>query len=98
MLLLVSMIPEKIEFEGKKYRTNSYNKVLEWILQNTNVLQDNKKKKQIKNLFLPFLYPEPGSNRQGQSPLVFETSASTNSAIRAGKCKGLGVCGCGMRR
>ena len=28
------------------------------------------------------LYPEPGSNRHG-FPQVFETSASTNSAIRA---------------
>ncbi len=28
------------------------------------------------------LYPEPESNRHG-FPLVFETSASTNSAIRA---------------
>lgn len=32
-----------------------------------------------------FLYPEPGSNRHGLSPLVFETNASTNSAIRARK-------------
>jgi hypothetical protein len=29
-----------------------------------------------------FLYPEPESNRHG-FPQVFETSASTNSAIRA---------------
>jgi site-specific DNA recombinase len=28
---------------GEKYRTNSYNKVLDWIFQNTNVLQEQKK-------------------------------------------------------
>lgn len=27
------------------------------------VYMSKKKKKQTKNLFLPFLYPEPGSNR-----------------------------------
>ena len=43
-----------------------------------------KRKNKIKNLFLPFLYPEPGSNRHGHYwPLDFKSSASTNSAIRA---------------
>jgi DNA invertase Pin-like site-specific DNA recombinase/phage FluMu protein Com len=63
IILIGSMFPEKILFDGENYRTNSYNKVLDWIFQNTNVLQEQKKKKQTKNLFLPFLYPEPGSNR-----------------------------------
>jgi len=63
IILIGSMFPEKILFDGENYRTNSYNKVLDWIFQNTNVLQEQKKKKQIKNLFLPSLYPEPGSNR-----------------------------------
>ena len=57
-----SMFPEKIEFDGEKYRTNSYNKVLEWIFQNTKELE-KKRKIEMKILFLPFLYPEPGSNR-----------------------------------
>ena len=84
ILLIGSMFPEKILFDGENYRTNSYNKVLEWIFQNTNVLQDKKKKKQMKILFLPFLYPEPESNRHGHYwPLDFKSSASTYSAIRA---------------
>lgn len=29
--VLSSMFPEKIEFDGEKYRTNSYNKVLDLI-------------------------------------------------------------------
>ena len=44
--LLGSMFPEKIEFDGEKYRTNSYNKVLEWISQNTNDLQNIKTENQ----------------------------------------------------
>ena len=37
--LLGSMFPEKIEFDGKKYRTKNYNKVLDFIYQQTNELQ-----------------------------------------------------------
>ena len=33
--LLGSMFPEKIEFDGKKYRTKNYNKVLDFIYQQT---------------------------------------------------------------
>ena len=36
--LLGSMFPEKIEFDGKKYRTKNYNKVLDFIYQQTNEL------------------------------------------------------------
>ena len=41
--LLSSMFPEKIEFDGKTYRTNSYNKVLDLIYQQTNELRGEKK-------------------------------------------------------
>ena len=44
--LLGSMFPEKIAFDGEKYRANSYNKVLEWIFQNTNDLQNEKTEEQ----------------------------------------------------
>lgn len=37
--MLGSMFPEKIEFDGSKYRTASYNKVLNLIYQNAKVLQ-----------------------------------------------------------
>ena len=42
--LISSMFPEKIEFDGKTYRTNSYNKVLDLIYQQTNELRGVEKK------------------------------------------------------
>ena len=42
--LLGSMFPEKIEFDGKNYRTNAYNKVLDLIFRETNKLRGNKNK------------------------------------------------------
>lgn len=41
--ILGSMFPEKIEFDGKKHRTNSYNEVLDVIFKDTNQLQAKKK-------------------------------------------------------
>ena len=37
--LLSSMFPQKIEFDGEKYRTQSYNQVLDLIFQETNKLR-----------------------------------------------------------
>ena len=42
--LISSMFPEKIEFGGKTYRTNSYNKILDLIYQQTNELRGVEKK------------------------------------------------------
>lgn len=42
--LISSMFPEKIEFDGKTYRTNSYNKVFDLIYQQTNELRGVEKK------------------------------------------------------
>ena len=42
--LISSMFPQKIEFDGKTYRTNSYNKVLDLIYQQTNELRGVEKK------------------------------------------------------
>ena len=36
------MFPEKIQFDGENYRINFYNKVLEWIFQNTKDLEKEK--------------------------------------------------------
>ena len=47
--LLGSMFPEKIEFDGKKYRTNSYNQVLDLIFQQTNELRGEKKEEEENN-------------------------------------------------
>ncbi len=38
------MFPEKIEFDGKKYRTKNYNKVLDFIYQQTDELYESKTK------------------------------------------------------
>lgn len=42
--LISSMFPEKIEFDGETYRTNSYNKVLDLIYQQANELRGAEKK------------------------------------------------------
>jgi hypothetical protein len=42
--LLSSMFPEKVVFDGNSYRTNSYNKVLDLIYQQTNELRGAKTK------------------------------------------------------
>lgn len=43
--MLGSMFPEKIEFDGTKYRTASYNKVLDLIYQDTKSLRGREKEK-----------------------------------------------------
>ena len=82
--LIGSIFDEKIEFDGESYRTENYNKVLELIFEQTNELHEPKKE---------FREPSDESSRlralsrdrtgTGLTPLVFETNASTNSAIRA---------------
>ena len=47
--LLGSIFPEKIEFDGENYRTNSFNKMLEYIYQNTNQLCKKKNENDYKN-------------------------------------------------
>ena len=63
--MLGSMFPEKIEFDGTKYRTDSYNSVLTLIYQNANILERQKKKNRNLPKEIPIQYPEPGSNRHG---------------------------------
>ena len=46
--LLGSIFPEKLEFDGKNYRTKSYNKMLDIIYQETKQLQGRKKRKSLK--------------------------------------------------
>ena len=60
--LIGVMFPEKFDFDGKSYRTNSYNKVLDLIYQQTNELRGQKKK--TLQIFLKslFKYPLRGSN------------------------------------
>ena len=58
--LISSMFPEKIEFDGEKYRTNSYNKVLDLIYQQTNELRGDKKEKGESLSTFSASVPRPG--------------------------------------
>ena len=81
--MLGSMFPEKIEFDGTKYRTASYNSVLNLIYQNAKVLQREGKEKSGLSEENPDSVPRAGVEPARVAPLVFETSASTDSAIWA---------------
>jgi hypothetical protein len=47
--ILSSMFPQKIEFDGEKYRTHSYNQVLDLIFQETNKLRGYGEKESAKS-------------------------------------------------
>ena len=81
--LISSMFPQKIEFDGEKYRTNSYNQVLDLIYQETKQLREGNVKKKERSDLLSNSVPRPGVEPGRIAPLVFETSASTDSAIWA---------------
>lgn len=54
------MFPDKIEFDGKNYRTNSYNKVLDVIFKETSQLQGQKKEEADKKSASSRLVPRAG--------------------------------------
>ncbi len=82
--LIGSIFDDKIEFDGKTYRTKSYNKVLDLIYQQTNELRGNiKRKEDSQNENPQFSTQTRGRTGMEVNPLVFETSASTDSAIWA---------------
>lgn len=58
--LLGSMFPDKITFDKKIYRTNSYNKVLDLIYQQTKQLRDGTKKEDSIFSNLPVSVARPG--------------------------------------
>ena len=64
--IISSMFPNKIEFDGEEYRTNSYNQVLNLIFNNTKQLKGTKNKKLEKSDDISNLVPLPrielGSN------------------------------------
>ena len=62
--LISSMFPEKIEFDGKTYRTNSYNKVLDLIYQQTNELRGIEKKNGESFSTFSASVPRPGTNHR----------------------------------
>ena len=81
--LLGSIFTEKIEFDGENYRTKGYNKVLDLIYQQTNELREPPKKIGERNDSFSNSVPRAGVEPARVTPLVFETSASTDSAIWA---------------
>ena len=58
--ILGSMFPDKIEFDGKECRTNSYNKVLDIIFKDTNQLRQKKKEESDEKSASSLLVPRAG--------------------------------------
>ena len=81
--LLGSMFFDKIEYDGKNYRTKNYNQVLDLIFQETNKLRGNEKGESEDSPTSLSKVPRPGVEPGRLAALVFETNASTNSAIWA---------------
>ena len=81
---LSSIFSGKLEFDGKFFRTDSMNSVLDLIYQQTNELRGRKNKNGDSFSTFPASVPGAGIEPARIAPLVFETSASTDSAIRAG--------------
>ena len=59
--LIGSIFEDKIEFDGEKYRTNSYNKVLDLIFQQTNELRGDKEEKGERFSSFSHSVPRPGT-------------------------------------
>ncbi|MBR0263282.1 MAG: recombinase family protein [Prevotella sp.] len=57
--VLSSMFPQKIEFDGEKYRTHDYNKVLDLIFQETNKLRGYGEKESEKSEAVSHSVPRP---------------------------------------
>ena len=57
--LLSSMFPQKIEFDGEKYRTTEYNQVLDLIFQETNKLRGYGEKESEKSETVSHSVPRP---------------------------------------
>ena len=81
--LIGSIFSGKIKFDGENYRTTEYNKVLDLIFQETNKLRGNGNEKGERQPSFSSHVPRAGVEPARVAPLVFETSASTDSAIWA---------------
>ena len=77
--LLGSMFYEKIEYDGKNYRTKSYNQVLDLIYQQTSELRGEQKEKGESFSTLSNSVPRIGLEPTCREALAPETSVSTIS-------------------
>ncbi len=59
-MLISSIFPKKVTFDGKTYRTNELNKVLDLIYQQTNELRGNKKRRNSNYSSFSHLVPRAG--------------------------------------
>ena len=80
---LSSIFSGKLEFDGNFFRTENLNTVLALIYQQTNELRGGNKKSEESFSTFPASVPRAGIEPARISPLVFETNASTYSAIWA---------------
>ena len=77
--LLGSMFYEKIEYDGKNYRTKNYNQVLDLIYQQTNELRGGQNEKGESFSTLSHSVPRIGLEPTCREALAPETSVSTIS-------------------
>ena len=89
---LSSIFSGKLEFDGEKFRTDNLNSVLDLIYQQTNELRRGNKKSEESFSTFPASVPRAGVEPARVAPLVFETSASTDSAIWAFHLRPRGSC------
>ena len=75
-----SIFEDKIEFDGKKYRTPKFKEGFEFIYQKINELQEIKKEKGDNFSEISRLVLKVGIEPTLPKKLDFETSASTNFA------------------
>lgn len=87
--IIGSIFPEKIFFDGIQCRTTRLNTIVGYIFQTTSELCKNKNRKNELNFHLSGLVPRAGVEPAHLAILVFETNASTNSAIWASSLLGV---------
>lgn len=78
--LIGSIFPEKLEFDGTRYRTARINSIFGYIFQKNNELYKNKNRKSEHFSCFSCVVPSAGIEPARLAALEFESSASTNSA------------------
>ena len=79
--LIGSIFDDKIEFDGEKYRTNSYNKVLDLIYQQTNELRGDKKEKGERFSSFSNSVPRPAFEIYKLGTILLNRKSKKNKAL-----------------